>query len=370
MLSMFGIVMSLNQKANGLSRELNTLFVESLNSLRSIRVLGAERFVRGTYKNQISNYVKLLLEIEVLRSLMRILPAILLLVTGAVLVWPGSSFGAGFSESSFLAVTVILIRIFVSLGQFVSNTSMLVTDVRAVRDIDELIEKPQKGIASSDEGKSGVIRKIYLDNIKYGYSKENVILDGLTALFESGVVYAITGPSGSGKSTLADIILGFIKPHNGKVIFRSENDSESTERRRIMLVEQQVRIFSVSVRENLLLGLNGTSEQLWNVLDLVGLGEHFRSLPDGLNTQLDYQGSNLSGGQRQRLGIARALLHEPDVLILDEATSALDAKTRELVLSNLTDSMKKGILIFITHESSVADRADVVIPIGIQTALA
>ncbi|MFS4461106.1 ATP-binding cassette domain-containing protein [Bdellovibrio sp. HCB2-146] len=360
----FGFVLNMNLKSNALSRELNTAFVEALNSLRSLRVLGAQIFVRRSYAQQISLYVRMLFEIEALRSAAKNLPAILLLFCGAIIVWPGARMGDAFNESSFFATIVVLIRIFVSLGQLVSSTSLLLTDIRAMRDISDLIENPNKPTPFSGANSLSSIDRISLVNIKYGYNNDVLVLDNLSFDFIKGKVYAIVGSSGSGKSTLADIILGLVSPQSGSISINGISGDYRMDSGRIMLVEQQVRIFSTSIRENLLLGLEIEDLELWKVLEFVGLFEFVNSLKDKLDTKLNYQGSNLSGGQRQRLGIARALLHRPDVLILDEATSALDQETRVLILTNLRAQMKNGILIFITHEEAVYGFADIVLPIG------
>jgi ABC-type bacteriocin/lantibiotic exporter with double-glycine peptidase domain len=89
---------------------------------------------------------------------------------------------------------------------------------------------------------------------------------------------------------------------------------------------------------------------------LAGFDTVLSSMPDGLDSMLDYQGTNLSGGQRQRLGIARALLRNPDVLILDESLSALDAVNRNRVLSNILGAFSNRIVIAVTHDPAIASR--------------
>ena len=124
-------------------------------------------------------------------------------------------------------------------------------------------------------------------------------------------------------------------------------------RSKMILVEQQTRIFSGPIADNVRMGLESTEAAVADALQGAGLGDFIGQLPQGLRTNVDYQGSNLSGGQRQRLGIARALLRKPDVLILDEATSAVDPPTRRKLVNALRTRLAGGILIFITHDTEV-----------------
>ena len=111
------------------------------------------------------------------------------------------------------------------------------------------------------------------------------------------------------------------------------------------------------------MGLSATDQDLYSALQVVNMESTVRELEQGLDTRLSYLGENFSGGQRQRLGIARALLRKPDVLILDEATSALDPETRVQVVAKLRERMRDGIIIFITHDEEIAALADEVLKI-------
>jgi ATP-binding cassette subfamily B protein len=190
------------------------------------------------------------------------------------------------------------------------------------------------------------------------------VFQDINFLFEAGSTYAIIGPSGSGKSTLADIMLGLSRPSHGSVRINNLDLKQSAVRKKFALVEQQPKIFSTTIRENLLLGEHATEEEMLLVLRLVNLDSLVLSLPNALDTRLSYLGENFSGGQRQRLGIARALLRQPDVLILDEATSALDPVTRDNVVANVRSHIKNGIIIFITHDLEISSLVDHVLRIG------
>ena len=359
--SLVRAMMRLNSNASQLSRTASTTFIEALNSLRSIRSLHGERFVVGTYAEQIAVYVRRLVELEAVKAGVRTLPAVVLLILASVLLRPGAE--VQLADATLFAGTVIVIRIFAALGQMMTAGSQLATDLRAIREINALVNL-SADVPAYRNNRLESVRRIELNRVTFGYGERGRVLDGVSFEFRAGQTYAIVGPSGAGKSTLADLLLGLSVPDSGSITINSGAALSDDVRGRFMLVEQQPKIFSTSVRDNLLLGAELQSEELMAALEAVNLGGVVRALPDGLETQLTYLGENFSGGQRQRLGIARALVRRPDVLILDEATSALDPETRTLVVSNLRERMRDGIIIFITHDPKIAALADEVLAIG------
>lgn len=356
------MVIRLNAKATILSREASTTFVEALNSLRSIRSLHGERFVMATYAAQIHAYIRMLVEMDAIKTGVKAFPAIVLLLLAAIALRPGAE--VGMTDAALFAGTIIIIRVFASLGQMVTAGSQLLTDIRAIKDIGALVELAQEEQRVADVAAPAPVRALVLQQVSFGYGDRGRVLDGVSFRFEAGHTYAIVGPSGAGKSTLADILLGLSVPDSGTVTVNEGGLPLDVARARFMLVEQQPKIFSTSVKDNLLLGTQASDDALYAALETVNLDGMVRSLEQGLNTRLTYLGENFSGGQRQRLGIARALVRRPDVLILDEATSALDPATRVEVVAKLRARMRDGIIIFITHDPEIAALADEVLPIG------
>lgn len=358
-------VIRVNGRATHLSRELNTTFVEALNSLRSIRSLHGERFTMRSYAAQIRAYVRMLVEIEAFRLGTRIFPAIILLLLAALFMRPGHQ--EGITNTVLLAGTVVVIRLFASLGQMMNAGSQLLVEIRSVKDINTLLAISQERQDASQEQQASpadTISSLELSDISFGYSDQSQVLNNLSFHFEKGHTYAIIGPSGSGKSTLADLMLGLVSPSRGKISANDGTVPLELARAHIMLVEQQPKIFSTSIRDNLLLGHQAPDEELYAALESVNLSDMVKNLENNLDTKLAYLGENFSGGQRQRLGIARALVRHPDILILDEATSALDPTTRTEVVAKLRIKMRNGIIIFITHDPEIAELADEILPIG------
>lgn len=354
--------MRINASSVAMSREAGTTFIEALNSLRSIRSLHGERFVISAYTMQIHAYIRMLVQIDAIKMGVKAFPAIALLLLASIALRPGMQ--VEMADAALFAGTIIVIRVFASLGQMVTAGSQLLTDIRAVKDIGVLVDLAQEELHTAEVPVSAPVRALDLQQVSFGYGDRGRVLDKVTFRFEAGKTYAVVGPSGAGKSTLADILLGLSVPDSGAVLVNEGEVPLESARTRFMLVEQQPKIFSTTVKENLLLGARADDDAVYSALDTVNLDGTVRALEQGLDTRLTYLGENFSGGQRQRLGIARALIRKPDVLILDEATSALDPATRIEVVAKLRAKMQDGIIIFITHDPEIAALADDVLSIG------
>ena len=355
-------IVAYNASSSTQSRELNTYFIEAINGIRSLRSMAVEQYIVDSYRNGIVNYVKTLLKIDLVNQGMKTGPALALLVVGIIWVWPGrNSLLQEHPLLYFIAITALITRALGALGAVVATSSVLISNIRAAHDINELVADETKVSPVAFQSFDKPIETISFADVACGYAKNTHVLTNVGGSFVAGRVYAIVGKSGSGKSTLADTILGLLPPQEGVVSINGVSLAQihtGSLRKRVVLVEQQTRIFTGTIRDNILLGIAATDEQLNAAIDASGLAEFVVKLPEALAAKIEYQGSNISGGQRQRIGIARALIRKPEVLILDEATSALDWNTRDLVLQNIRGMMHNGILILITHDQEALAMAD------------
>jgi len=212
--------------------------------------------------------------------------------------------------------------------------------------------------------------EISVNNVSFGYedSTEN-ILDNISINLIQGKMLAVVGASGTGKSTFVDLLLGVISPSSGsiKVSGFSPSDAVKNWPGAIAYVPQNISIINGSIRENITIGYkqNEINESKINSV-LIGaqLEEFVFNLPNKLDTQITENGLNLSGGQRQKIGIARALLSEPGLLILDEATSSLDSKSESEIMKVINNLRKKVTLIVVAHRLSTVKDADQIIYFG------
>jgi ATP-binding cassette subfamily B protein len=227
----------------------------------------------------------------------------------------------------------------------------------------EVLQSPD---LEQNEGKAPVdtVRGHFkFDQVGFAYpGTEDSSLAEINLEVKPGETIAIIGASGAGKSTLLNMIIGFIRPTEGKIWLDGEdmNDLDlRTYRHYLSVVPQQTVLFAGSVRDNILYGVDDCDEtRLRQALVDANAAGFIDALPQGLDTRIGENGAKLSGGQRQRIAIARALIRDPRILILDEATSALDTESERLIQQALEKLMKGRTTFVVAHRLSTIRNAD------------
>ena len=201
-------------------------------------------------------------------------------------------------------------------------------------------------------------KNIMLDNVSYNYpGDQKKVLKAISLKIEQNDMVGIIGRSGAGKSTLIDLILGLLTPSKGNIKVNSADISKNLKgwQKRLGYVPQDIYLIDDSVRRNVAFGLNDENieeKRIEECLKSAQLLDFVKTLPKGLETYIGNRGIRLSGGQRQRLGIARAMYHNPEVLVMDEATSSLDNETEEALIRDISKLSKEKTLIIIAHRLS------------------
>lgn len=227
-------------------------------------------------------------------------------------------------------------------------------------------DKVDLSFATEEEEKLPVTKSIELRDITYAYpNTDKLIFDHGEMTIPIGASVGIVGTSGSGKSTVVDILLGLLEPKSGG-IYADGVDIKLNYRkwlRNIGYIPQMIFMLDDTIRNNVAFGVPEEKideNRLWEVLREAQLDEFIKTLPEGLDTGIGERGIRLSGGQRQRIGIARALYHDPEVLVLDEATSALDNDTEAAIMESINRLHGRKTLIIIAHRLQTIEKCDLV----------
>jgi ABC-type multidrug transport system fused ATPase/permease subunit len=220
--------------------------------------------------------------------------------------------------------------------------------------------------AGTGETPSRLRGELRFEDVHFAWEPGRPVLEGASFRAPVGATTALVGPSGVGKSTALDLVFRFVDPQQGRVLLDGADRrdwSEEDLRGQVALLTQQPHLVTGTVRENLALLIPGVAEdEQRSKLAEVGLLGFVESLPQGLDTPLGDRGVRLSEGQRQRLGLARALLLDPPLLVLDEVTAALDWENDRLVVEAIARRRGRGrTTLVVTHRLQLAMEADNVV---------
>lgn len=202
--------------------------------------------------------------------------------------------------------------------------------------------------------------KIELRDISFEYNKDRIVLKNINITIKKGEKIAFVGESGSGKTTLVDIIIGLYKPQTGFIAVdgkKLNQDNIKSWRRKIGYIPQSVYLFDGTVAQNVVFDGVEDREKVIDVLKKANIYK-FLQTQEGIDTVVGENGIKLSGGQKQRIAIARALYHDPEILVLDEATSALDNETESNIMDEIYTLAESKTMIIVAHRLSTISRCE------------
>lgn len=331
-----------------------------IEKIRKVRVSAIEGLVNWQWVNFLPKYV---MEISMMLGIFLI---------AAFEIFSESGGKVGVIAIFLIASSRILpsiLRIQQAMATVTSTQPVILNLLEIERSIDTSKHNSNRVMNSNQKSKGKILfeaPKISLKEVSFSYNKAvHPVIKNISLQVNKGEFIGITGASGSGKSTLIDLMLGILTPSNGeiKVADLSPREAVSNYPGAIGYVPQKSRLLNSTLVENISqsdasISTSVRDQRVWDLLEMLKLTNQIKKFPNGIYENLGEHGSKLSGGQLQRISLARALYHEPKLLILDEATNALDARTEQVILEALLHLKSEMTIVMVAHRISMLKNCD------------
>ncbi len=346
--------------------------IQTFSGIKEIRILGSEQMFIDRSHEELSGWNFNLCLMNLCSQLPRFLLEVAM-VTGGMILLALYLLTDTASTSIILKLSLIgagIVRLMPALSRIQYNFSTMRQHAFSLDSIyRDLTEIPPEEL--SDQADPITFeRELEIDRLSFSYKKTpRKIFDGYSLKVPVNCSVAFIGRTGCGKTTLADLIAGLLMPDSGRILADGRDIRENLRswRAQIGYVSQSIYILDDTILANVTLGVSPDQidlKQVDAVLKMAQLDEFIASLPDGIHTVVGERGARLSGGQRQRIGIARALYHQPRVLILDEATSALDNETEKAFIDAIEVLQGKLTMFIIAHRLTTVQGCSMIIDIA------
>ncbi|MCM1538312.1 MAG: ABC transporter ATP-binding protein/permease [bacterium] len=343
---------------------------QAFEGIKEVKIMNKERYFIGEYSHIYHRATKLELTYNLLSYIPKYLIETIAIggILGylAVVILLGGSLSAMIPQLSVFAVAAFrllpsvnsLYASFSNIAYNMASIDLIYHDIRSVEHVDD------SNIGAEECGQLQFEHAIEVKELSFTYEEsDKIILDHVNVTIHKGESVAFIGESGGGKTTLVDNILGILTPQRGSVLVDGVNINEVMQswHRDIGYIPQTIFMMDDTVRCNVAFGVKNEDiddERVWEALREAQLEEFVKQMEHGLDTEVGEAGMRLSGGQRQRIGIARALYHDPDILVFDEATSALDNETEKEVMAAIDALHGSKTMIMIAHRLTTIENCD------------
>ncbi|HEX8233889.1 MAG TPA: ABC transporter ATP-binding protein/permease [Caulobacteraceae bacterium] len=343
--------------------------VDALLNYETVKSFGAEGRAVGGYDEALGSYARAAVKANTsLAYLNLVQAAVMNLGLALMAVLAGMEAVAGRMGPGDVTAAVLIM---ISLYQPLNILGFAYREIRqSFIDMEQMLELKRVAPEIADAPgarplppcRSARGGELVFEDVTFRHSARAQGLTDVSFRAAPGETVALVGPSGAGKTTVVRLALRLLDPLAGRVRIDGLDLREAAQasiRRAVALVPQEVALFNESLRVNIAFAKpDATEEEVWAAAEAAELGPFIRSLPEGLDTLVGERGLKLSGGERQRVGLARALMAEPRVLILDEATSALDGRTEAAIQATLRRARAGRTTLVVAHRLSTIADAD------------
>jgi ATP-binding cassette subfamily B protein len=357
-------------------RELNTAeteaagrSVDALLNYETVKAFGAEARAAGDYERALEAYGRAAVKANSSLALLNAVQGLIMSAgLGVMAVLAGLEALAGrMGPGDVTAAVLIMVSVYQPLnilGFAYREIRQSFIDLEAMVDLrrqqPEIADAPHAHDLRTGQDARGA--RLAFEAVGFRHTSRSAGLEQVSFTAEPGTTTALVGPSGAGKSTMVRLALRLLEPQTGRVLIDRQDlrdVKQASLRRAIGLVPQDVALFNDSLRANVRFARpEATDAEVMAAADAAELTDFITGLPDGLDTRVGERGLKLSGGERQRVGIARALMADPRLLVLDEATSALDGRTEAAIQATLRKVRAGRTTLVVAHRLSTIADAD------------
>src|SRR5262245_42492522 len=345
---------------------------QSLGGIKEVKVLGREAYFVEAFRASSLPYAEALRDSSLTERYPR-----LMVETAAILGLVGLVTAFLVSGGDLQTALPLLALFGVAMVRLVPSVTSIVGGINGIRFYAPSVAIGDRALAEAAAafraarqiGAASQITfsdRIEINELTYSYRDgSNAAVDRVTLAIPRGTTVAFVGTSGAGKTTLVNLLLGLLEPTHGQILVDGISISCNLPgwQRQLGYIPQDIYLSDDALRRNVAFGVPDQEiddAAIWQALESAQLASFVRALPDQLETMVGERGVRISAGQRQRIGIARALYHDPDLLVLDEATSALDTETERQVVSSVTSLSKTKTIIMVAHRLTTVRSASVI----------
>lgn len=347
-----------------LDRKILKTLTDSLSGIKEVKLFHKEAYFLDALKKNNYKKAKIFANYQTLSQIPRFYLELITIIgmVGLILVL--------FYNGVKTTQIVTLLGVFVAAAfRMIPSVNRILSALQNIKYYGATVNKIYNQIIGFDFSKSNKNSKqfafdkeIKLEDIQFSY-KEKIILNSTNLEIKKGTTIGIVGASGSGKSTLVDLINGLLKPSKGTITVDGIEIDEFIKswQQTIGYVGQEIFLIDDTIKANIAFGMSDQEinmDSIYKALEAAQLSSFIDDLELGIETKVGERGVQLSGGQKQRIGIARALYHNPSVLIFDEATASLDHETEKQVMNSIYNLKQDKTMIIIAHRISTLEDCD------------